>query len=83
MARMRYRIWDTAEDKPADGFDGNAFWTRADAESALAGFLQGEACRDCRSESDFMTALEPFDGADDSDIADGDDAFEIRSMPMP
>lgn len=83
MARMRYRIWDTASDCPADGFGGNAFLMRADAEAALADFLQGEACRDCRSESDFMTALEPFDGADDSAIADGCDAFEIRGMPMP
>lgn len=83
MARMRYRIWDTALDRPADGFGGNAFLMRADAEAALADFLQGEACRDCRSESDFMTALEGFDGMDDSAIADGCDAFEIRSMPMP
>lgn len=83
MARMRYRIWDTAEDRPADGFGGNTFWLRADAEAALADFLQGEACRECRSGSDFMTALEGFDGMDDSAIADGCDAFEIRSMPMP
>ena len=83
MTRMRYRIWDTALDRPADGFGGNAFLMRADAEAALADFLQGEACRDCRSESDFMTALEGFDGMDDSAVAESDDAFEIRSMPMP